>query len=166
MTETPRLNTARALLEQVPDPEIPALSVVEMGMIAGIWVEKGIAQVDLLPTYSGCPAVTAIADEIVRTLRRGGFRDVRVQVKSSPAWSTDFLCDAARRKLRESGIAPPTEPETGAEEGPFAERRLAPDCPYCDSAETVTVSEFGSTACKSLHHCEACRQPFEHFKRF
>lgn len=152
------------ILQQVKDPEVPVLSVVELGVVRGAEVEGDRVTVTITPTYSGCPALRVMEDEIRAALLAQGFREVNVVTVLSPAWTTDWIPAEAREKLRAYGIAPPG----AAESGPVL---LGPtvrsvNCPFCGSANTVRKSEFGPTACKSLHVCRSCRQPFEHFKAF
>ena len=159
--------TADALetLESVKDPEVPVLSVVELGVVREVVVDGDAVTVTLTPTYSGCPAMRMIEEEIRAALAGAGFREIVLHTVYAPAWTTEWMTEAAREKLRAYGIAPP---------GHLTERDLVPlgktvrtvDCPYCGSPNTTTESEFGSTACKSLHVCHSCRQPFEHFKTF
>lgn len=151
------------LLEQVKDPEVPVISIVELGIVRGVEVDGDAVRVDITPTYSGCPAMRTIEEEVVAALRQHGFRDVSVRTVFQPAWTTDWIGEEAREKLRAYGIAPPGSTVAGSpvQLGPTV-RRLA--CPFCGSTATEVRSEFGSTACKSLHYCTACRQPFEHFK--
>jgi ring-1,2-phenylacetyl-CoA epoxidase subunit PaaD len=165
--EHPRTAAAAlAVLESVKDPEVPVLSVVELGIVRNVEVDAaGAATVTVTPTYSGCPAMKVIEDEIVAALRGAGFGAVQVKTVYAPAWTTEWMSAPAREKLRAYGIAPPgaVRAEQPVPLGPTV-RAVA--CPYCGSADTGIVSEFGATACKSLHLCRACRQPFEHFKAF
>lgn len=152
-------------LEDVMDPEVPALSIMDLGIVRDVEVSSGRIEVMITPTYSGCPAMKAIQDDIISTLRAKGFSDVTVRIVYSPVWTTDWLKDEAKRKLKDYGIAPPSK--GGDEE--FIPLMINTDnvsCPYCDSSDTVLRSRFGSTACKSLYFCNSCRQPFEYFKRF
>jgi ring-1,2-phenylacetyl-CoA epoxidase subunit PaaD len=146
-------------LERVTDPEIPVLSIADLGILRDVSVQDDVVEVTITPTYSGCPAMTVIAHEIDAALTRIGIR-ARIHTRLSPAWTTDWLTDAARRKLAAFGIAPP-EP-TASRRALFGEPR--PSCPNCASRDTEQLSEFGSTACKSLHRCRTCREPFEAFK--
>lgn len=143
----------RALLASVVDPEIPVLTIEDMGILREVAVEGDAVTVTVTPTYSGCPALDLIRERIVETLRSEGF-SVEVRTAYSPAWSTELVSDAGRRKLREIGIAPP---------GPPPPRGLVL-CPHCESSETRIVSEFGSTACKALLVCDVCGEPFDLFK--
>ena len=143
------------VLETVMDPEVPALSVVDLGIVRDVAVEDdGTVTVSITPTYSGCPAMHVIEDDIVAALRAGGWPRVRVKTVLSPVWTTDWVGVPAREKLAAYGIAQP-------ELVPL-QRRVA--CPYCGSRETRMRSEFGPTACKAVMYCNACEQPFELFK--
>ena len=150
------------VLEEVHDPEIPTLSVVDLGIVRGIGTTPdGATVVRITPTYTGCPATRLIELEVRAALDRAGFGDVRVETVLSPPWTTDWITERGREKLRQAGIAPP---ERGGDRG----RMFAPEpeitCPRCSSRETERVSEFGSTACKALYRCRSCREPFEYFK--
>ena len=145
------------------DPEVPVISVVELGIVRDVSVSDEGVVVDITPTYSGCPAMKMIEDDIVAALRAHGVAAVRVRTVHSPAWTTDWMSDAAKEKLRAYGIAPPS-PTRGDELVPLRRRAERVRCPYCDSAHTEMRSEFGSTACKSIYYCTACLQPFELFK--
>jgi ring-1,2-phenylacetyl-CoA epoxidase subunit PaaD len=152
-----------AILDEVKDPEVPVLSVVELGIIRDVEVGPDRIAVTVTPTYSGCPAMRAIEQDIEAALRAHGATHVDVRTTYSPAWTTDWISADAREKLRAYGIAPPGAADHDA---PIAigRRRAAVRCPYCGSAATTLRSEFGSTACKAIHVCEQCRQPFEEFK--
>ncbi|GIV60887.1 MAG: phenylacetate-CoA oxygenase subunit PaaJ [Rhodothermaceae bacterium] len=157
-----------AHLSEVKDPEVPVLDVVEMGIVRDVRVEGNTLHVDITPTYSGCPAMKAIADEIVGPCTNGAFRKVEVHTVFREAWTTDWMTEAARRKLRAYGIAPPPERAGEANPGMIPLTTVAVPkpvpCPFCGSEDTRLTSAFGATPCKSLHFCNACRQPFEHFK--
>lgn len=154
-----------AVLDTVMDPEVPVVSVVELGVVRDAAVEGDEVVVTITPTYSGCPAMREIEDEIVRALRSHGHERVRVRTVFSPAWTTDWIGPEARRKLQEYGIAPPgAAPSLDDDLVPLRRRRETVACPYCGSADTTLRSEFGSTACKSIRFCNACQQPFEQFK--
>lgn len=152
-------------LRGVPDPEVPALSVVDLGIIRGIEDTGDGLRVDVTPTYSGCPALDVIEREIARALEAEGVGRVEVRRVFSPPWSTDLISETGRQRLKAYGIAPPgpvvAEPLVAL--GPTI-RQV--ECPYCGSADTERKSEFGPTPCKALYACRACRQPFEHFKAF
>ena len=156
-----------AVLDEVKDPEVPVLSVIELGLVRDVSVdEAGAVTVSVTPTYSGCPAMQVIEEDIVAALRARGVEDARVRTTFVPAWTTDWLSDEAKRKLTAYGIAPPGPAPAGDEDAlvPLRRRPEVVRCPYCSSAETELRSEFGSTACKSIRYCNACRQPFEQFK--
>ena len=143
------------ILSTVMDPEVPALSVVDLGIVRDVDVDAdGTVTVSITPTYSGCPAMRVIEEDIVAALRAGGWPNARVRTVYSPAWSTDWIGPDARRKLETYGIAAP-------ELVPLT-RRVA--CPFCGSRETTMRSEFGPTACKAVMYCRGCEQPFELFK--
>ncbi len=160
MVDQPSLRErALAALEAVTDPEIPVLTIADLGILRDVSVHGDVVDVTITPTYSGCPAMNMILLEIETALARANVR-ARVHTRLSPAWTTDWLSDAARHKLAAFGIAPPAH---------IASRRALfgqehPVCPRCGSADTELISEFGSTACKSLHRCRACREPFDAFK--
>ena len=157
---------AWAAIETVMDPEVPVLSVVELGIVRAVEIEaNGVVQVTVTPTYSGCPAMHVIETELKAALGAAGFSRVEIRTVYAPAWTTDWISTAAREKLRAYGIAPPgPAPDTVLVQLAPAPARV--NCPFCGSARTELSSEFGATACKSLHICRACHQPFEHFKAF
>ncbi|MBV9289635.1 MAG: phenylacetate-CoA oxygenase subunit PaaJ [Hyphomicrobiales bacterium] len=153
---------ARAACARVTDPEIPALTIDDLGILHDVDVDPhGRVTVTILPTYSGCPAMSAIALEIETELTRDGFDNARVRIGNAPVWSTDRMSETARAKLRAVGISPP-ERRTGRR-ALFASS-VGVSCPCCGSSETERLSEFGSTACKALWRCRACGEPFDHFK--
>ena len=150
VSESPRrLDAVRRIAESIPDPELPMLSIADLGILREVREEQEEIIISIIPTYSGCPAIEAIALDIHAAL--AGIGRVRVELARSPAWSSDFISDHGRRVLREHGIAPP-------------EPGRAVLCPRCDSADVEELSRFGSTACKSLWRCLACREPFDRFK--
>lgn len=160
------------LAGSVPDPELPVLTLRELGVVRAVHISgPGSVEVDLTPTYTGCPAVEAMSVDIDRVLRAHGVREVTVRTVLTPAWSTDDITPEGRRKLQEFGIAPP---RVRHDSGPVtltlgATRTLTGDtdpvrCPHCGSAETELLSRFSSTACKALRRCLSCREPFDHFK--
>ena len=146
----------RQILTGVPDPEIPCLSVVDLGIVRGLR-ENGSAVLLITPTYSGCPAMRAIEQSIRAALDGAGLGDLRIETVLAPPWTTDWISDEGREKLRAYGIAPPPK---GAAQASF----VAPECPQCGSHDTEEISRFASTPCKSLHRCRACHEPFDHFK--
>lgn len=151
------------ILRTVKDPEIPVLDVVELGVVRDVREESGKVVVEITPTYSGCPALAMMEDEIVAALRAKGYPDVEVKKVYSPAWTTDWMSDESKAKLKAYGIAPPHTRE--AEPLIMLERaRRTTTCPYCGSSNTEEKSEFGSTACKSINFCNGCHQPFDSFK--
>jgi ring-1,2-phenylacetyl-CoA epoxidase subunit PaaD len=155
-----------AALGAVADPEIPVLSVLDLGIVRDVRVSGGHVEVVITPTYSGCPATQAIEESIRRALADAGFADTRLSVSLSPAWTTDWMSAAGREKLRRFGIAPPG-PRASDSPAPVQFFRAAPAqvaCPHCGSADTERLAAFGSTACKALYRCRACREPFDHFK--
>lgn len=152
-------------LEEVTDPEIPVLNIVEMGIARKVEiVEDGKVLVKITPTYSGCPAMNAIEKLVHEKLAERGVQDFEVKLDFTETWTTDWMTEEAKTKLKDYGIAPP---EKTKEEGDFlkslSNTKVVP-CPFCDSFETELVSQFGSTACKSQYFCNDCNQPFEHFK--
>jgi len=154
---------ALAVLNGVMDPEVPVLSVVELGIVRGVEVDEERVTVTVTPTYSGCPAMRAIEQDIAQALMARGAAHVDVRVTYTPAWTTDWIPAEAREKLRAYGIAPPGLADHGALVT-IGRRRAAVRCPYCGSVATELRSEFGSTACKAIHVCQSCEQPFEEFK--
>lgn len=156
------------LLTGIQDPELPVVDIVELGIVRDVSIDGETVRVDVTPTYSGCPALRMIEDEIVATLRAHGFGDVKVRNIFSPAWTTDWLSAETKQKLKEYGIAPPATAATSdvAELITIRRSRETIACPYCGSRNTEQKSEFGSTACKAIHFCNSCDQPFDYFKPF
>jgi len=146
----------------VPDPEVPVLTIEDLGVLRAVELRGERVVVDITPTYSGCPAMDTIRDDVVLALTAAGFADVEVRLVLSPAWTTDWMSDAGKQKLRAYGIAPPS----GRAAVPAGPIRLALSvrCPRCGSLDTREVSRFGSTSCKALYECRACLEPFDHFK--
>jgi ring-1,2-phenylacetyl-CoA epoxidase subunit PaaD len=144
----------------VVDPEIPVLTIADLGVLRDVTVNDGCVEVAITPTYSGCPAMNMIGLEIELALQRAGFADAKVRTVLSPAWTTDWMSEDGRRKLREYGIAPPLV--AGSRRALFGIEPVA--CPQCGSKDTEVLSEFGSTACKALWRCKSCREPFDYFK--
>jgi len=147
-------------LEDVKDPEIPALSVVELGVIRNVHVAGHAVTVDFAPTFAGCPALDVMRAAIEVRLRALGASPVEVRLVLSPPWTTDFISAAGRAKLKAFGLAPPPRHE-GLIQVLFADDAL---CPYCDSADTTLKNSFGPTLCRAIYFCNTCRQPFEQFK--
>jgi ring-1,2-phenylacetyl-CoA epoxidase subunit PaaD len=144
----------------VVDPEIPVLTIADLGVLRDVTVNEGRVEVTITPTYSGCPAMNMITCEIELALEREGFRDAKVRTVLAPAWTTDWMSDEGRRKLLEYGIAPPSA--ASSRRGLFGVDQVA--CPQCGSIDTEVLSEFGSTSCKALWRCKKCREPFDYFK--
>jgi ring-1,2-phenylacetyl-CoA epoxidase subunit PaaD len=158
-----RVASAWRLLASVEDPEIPALSIVDLGLIRSVNVgPDGILDVGLSPTYVGCPATEVIRRAVQDVLRHGFVGDFKVTSVLSPAWSSDWITAEGRRKLLEYGIVPPDRRVSNMRDVLRGSRPAA--CPRCQSVDTETLSEFGSTPCKALHRCRACLEPFEYFK--
>ncbi len=155
-------NRALEVAAQVPDPEIPVLSIADLGVLRDARVtEDGAVEVDITPTYSGCPAMNMIALQVETALAAAGLPRPRVRLVLHPAWTTDWLTEAGRAKLRDYGIAPP--PRAASRRALFGEDDEVA-CPRCGSTATERLSEFGSTACKALWRCTSCREPFDVFK--
>jgi ring-1,2-phenylacetyl-CoA epoxidase subunit PaaD len=166
------LAAVRAVVAAVPDPEVPVLTIDDLGVLREVALDEGCVRVTITPTYSGCPAMDTIRADIVSALSGQGYDDVEVALVLSPAWTTDWMSDEGRRKLLDYGVAPPgrgphhgEDRSTGApaSAGPVS-LTLSVRCPQCGSPDTRELSRFGSTACKSLWVCNACREPFDHFK--
>lgn len=150
-------------LEEVLDPEIPVLNVVELGVVRQVEIKAGEhILVTITPTYSGCPAMHTIEDEIEKTIRKNFTGNYSIKTVLSPAWSSDWLTDVARMKLLEFGIAPPQQ--GSADKNLLMGKIRSVQCPRCKSTDTVLISQFGSTACKALYKCNKCLEPFDYFK--
>ena len=145
---------------EVVDPEIPVLTIADLGVLRDVTVRDGDVVIEITPTYSGCPAMNMIALEIELALARAGIAESKIRTVLSPAWTTDWMSEDGRRKLREYGIAPPQA--SGSRRALFGEQQVS--CPQCGSANTEVLSEFGSTSCKALWRCKSCREPFDYFK--
>lgn len=149
------------LLEEVKDPEVPVLSVVDLGIVREVRQENGRVEVIITPTYTGCPAMNVIEMDIRVMLHSQGIQNLHVTTVLSPAWTTDWLSEAGKQKLKAYGIAPPIG--TVDKAALIGEERNI-ECPQCQSTNTQMVSQFGSTACKALHKCKDCLEPFDYFK--
>ena len=160
----PARDAVLAVLDTVMDPEVPVLSVRELGIVRDVEVDgEGAVTVVVTPTYSGCPAIDVIERDIVGALHAAGIADARIRTVYSPPWTSDWIPEPARAKLKAYGITPP--PPAGATDlVQLLRAPRTPQCPYCDSLDTEVRSEFGSTACKSICWCRGCGQPFEEFK--
>lgn len=151
---------ALAAAARVPDPEIPVLTIGDLGVLRDVRVAGDIVEIDITPTYSGCPAMRVIEQDLAAALRAAGIEKFRIATVLSPAWTTDWLSAEGRRKLAEYGIAPPAG--SAARHALFGSDAVR--CPRCGSAQTERLAEFGSTACKALYRCRACAEPFDYFK--
>lgn len=152
-----------SLLNTIPDPEIPVLSVVELGVVRNIEVkDEKIVSVTITPTYSGCPAMKRMEDDIRKKLSESGFEQVEIQTVYYPAWTTAWIGEEARKKLEQYGIAPPLDPIP--DKSVLTGKKKNIRCPRCKSEDTEMVSQFGSTACKALYRCKSCGEPFDYFK--
>lgn len=148
-------------LEEVSDPEIPVLTIVDLGIVRDVKILQGKSVITITPTYSGCPAMKMIEEQIIEKLNEKGIQDLQVNLVLSPAWTTDWLTESGKNKLREYGIAPP---ENEVDKSVlFAEPTIVP-CPKCGSKNTRMISQFGSTACKAHYQCNNCLEPFDYFK--
>ncbi len=153
---------AWAAAAEVVDPEIPVLTIADLGVLRDVAVRAtGDVEVTITPTYSGCPAMNMIAIEVELALARAGFPNACIRTVLSPAWTTDWMSESGRRKLKDYGIAPPPPPGSGRG-ALFGQETVA--CPLCGSVDTERLAEFGSTSCKALWRCRACREPFDYFK--
>jgi ring-1,2-phenylacetyl-CoA epoxidase subunit PaaD len=151
----------------VVDPEIPVLTIEDLGVLREVHEDGDRVRVDLTPTYSGCPAIDAMRDDVRSALLDAGYREVEVRMVLSPAWTTDWMSEDGKRKLREYGIAAPNGSAAVRDGGVHGGRvtlSMAVKCPRCDSLDTREVARFGSTSCKALYECRACLEPFDHFK--
>jgi ring-1,2-phenylacetyl-CoA epoxidase subunit PaaD len=150
-------------LKEVSDPEVPVLSILDLGIVRDVQIsEDGVVTVIITPTYSGCPAMDVIVINIRMALAGRGFTNVRIEMQLSPAWTTDWMSEDGKRKLKEYGIAPPVR-MSGDGLGLFEEEDTV-SCPRCDSVDTRLVSNYGATSCKAMYQCNNCHEPFEHFK--
>lgn len=150
------------LLREVKDPEVPVLSITDLGIVRDVQVSGGDIKIIITPTYSGCPAMDTIQMDIRLKLIEKGFRQVSIEQRLSPAWTTDWMSEEGKRKLKEFGIAPPNPKQQFCREEMF--RQEAVQCPRCDSFHTELISQFGSTACKAMYRCLDCKEGFDYFK--
>ena len=159
------INQVWQVLEGVMDPEVPVVSVVDLGIVRDVETDGGRLSVIITPTYSGCPATHQIEADIASALEGAGFGDAKLVTRLSPAWTSDWMSEKGRDALRAFGIAPPEKGQGGGvcKRALFGNEKTV-RCPHCDSLDTVQVSEFGSTACKALWKCNACKEPFDYFK--
>jgi len=151
------------MLKDVPDPEVPVLTVQDLGIIRDIHLRDEVVEVVITPTYSGCPAMDMIAANIRLVLLENGFKNIQITTVLSPAWTTDWMSEEGKEKLKAYGIAPPNPRQQVCNNELFAPHEVV-QCPRCNSYHTHRVSEFGSTACKALYQCDECSEPFDYFK--
>ncbi len=150
-------------LAKIPDPEVPVISITELGVVRSVVFENEKLTITITPTYTGCPAMSVFTAEILASMHAAGFKNLEIKTVLSPAWTTDWLTETAKIKLKNYGIAPPVM--LAADADPFSEPPPVP-CPRCDSKNTRQTSQFGSTSCKALYVCSDCLEPFEYFKHF
>ena len=156
------LRLAWEALADVPDPEIPVLSVLDLGIVRDVKFEDDRLEIAITPTYSGCPAMDTIEQDVITHLAKVGLPPARVSRTLSPAWTTDWISEEGREKLRAYGIAPPEK--TSHSKATLRGHVSIPQCPLCKSGDTEIISEFGSTPCKSHYRCRSCKEPFDYFK--
>lgn len=157
-------SAAWSVLAKVEDPEIPVISVVDLGIVRDVQVSEAGCQVTITPTYSGCPAMQVISESVETALKDAGFASVRVVSQLSPAWTTDWMSEAGKAALKGYGIAPPAQNVIDISGLQRGAPELVVDCPNCGASHTRLVSQFGSTPCKALYQCLDCREPFDYFK--
>lgn len=161
--EYPKDEAILSQIRHLPDPEIPVITIEELGILQGARRTGKLAEVWITPTYNGCPAMDMIASDIKKVLREEGIEDVQVHLVLSPAWTTDWIGEEAKKKLEEYGIAPPAH--SSQEKAILSGKTIRViRCPKCKSTHTSLISLFGSTACKALYRCDSCLEPFDHFK--
>ncbi len=151
------------ILGEVTDPEVPVLTILDLGIVRKVKIDNEGIEIIITPTYSGCPAMDAITIDIRLKLAEAGFKKVKITSILSPAWTTDWMSESGKQKLKAYGIAPPAIKQQVCNQELFAANE-AIQCPHCDSYNTRRISEFGSTACKALYQCDDCKEPFDHFK--
>jgi ring-1,2-phenylacetyl-CoA epoxidase subunit PaaD len=166
---TKQATSAQSLVEQIADPEIPAVTLHDLGIVRTVTQDGNSVVVELTPTYSGCPATEAIQQEVHDTLAKHGFGPIQVNVVLEPAWTTDRITAAGKQKLKQYGIAPPhctpiAQNQTHTAPLIFFAPRAGVTCPRCDSVATEQIARFGSTPCKAQYRCLSCREPFDYFK--
>ncbi|MDA9564229.1 phenylacetate-CoA oxygenase subunit PaaJ [Flavobacteriales bacterium] len=152
----------REILEQVKDPEVPVLSVLDLGVIRDFSYHDGVVDVVITPTYSGCPAMKVIEDDINQVFKENGISKLNIKTVLSPAWTTDWITEKGKKQLKEYGIAPPEK--SSVDKTSIMGDAKYISCPQCNSANTEMISQFGSTACKALYKCNECLEPFDYFK--
>ena len=158
------VSDAQAVAASVPDPELPMVTIGDLGILRDVEVHGDGVVVTITPTYSGCPAMREIAADVRHRLQRAGFERVEVRTQLTPAWTTDWITDTGRRALARHGVAPPRPAPRGPTPLTLSPAREAVGCPRCGSADTTRTAAFSGTACKALYRCESCREPFEYVK--
>lgn len=148
-------------LNEIPDPEIPVISIVELGVIRNVAQNGEVLEITLTPTYSGCPAMKPMEEDVIKKMKEKGFQQVKILTVYDPAWTTDWINEAARKKLQDYGIAPP---EGTKDKSALLGEPKSVTCPRCKSKNSEMVSQFGSTACKALYKCKDCLEVFDYFK--
>lgn len=151
------------LIKEIPDPEIPVITITDLGVIRDVALEGEKVIVTITPTYTGCPAMNQFEDDIKSTLKKNNYSDVEIKITYDPPWSTDWLSEEAKLKLQKYGIAPPQE-KTSDKKYLIGQSKKNVICVQCKSTNTKMISQFGSTACKALYQCEDCKEPFDYFK--
>ena len=162
-TRTPQQD-AWDIAATVCDPEIPVLTIADLGILRDVHVAGNKVTVTITPTYSGCPAMDAIRDDVYTAFKKEGYDDVHVDLVLAPAWTTDWMTEAGKQKLQQYGIAPPTGNSKAGGHSGHIRLSLAVKCPQCNSLNTKELTRFGSTSCKALYVCQDCREPFDYFK--
>ena len=157
------VDKVKNILTEVMDPEVPVLSVIDLGIVRDVKFNDDELEIIITPTYSGCPAMDVIAQNIRMTLFSFGYKNIKITQTLSPAWTTDWMSEEGKQKLKEYGIAPPNPKQQVCDQQLFASAE-AVQCPHCNSHHTHRISEFGSTACKALYQCDDCKEPFDYFK--
>ena len=158
-----KIEQVKEIIGQIPDPEVPVITIQDLGIIRDVQLVDDAVTVTITPTYSGCPAMDMIGMNIRLALLEHGYRNINITTVLSPAWTTDWMSENGKRKLKEYGIAPPNSKQSVCTPDSFQEEE-AIQCPQCNSFNTKMVSRFGSTACKSLYQCNDCKEPFDYFK--
>lgn len=151
------------LIRDIPDPEIPVLTIVDLGVIRKVTQKADEFVITITPTYTGCPAMNQFEDDILKTLADHDVNNARIETQYEPAWTTDWMSDHAKQKLQDYGIAPPQE-KTSDKNYIIGKEKKRVICPQCKSDDTKMISQFGSTACKALYQCNNCKEPFDYFK--
>ena len=162
-TRTPR-QKAWDIAATVVDPEIPVLSIADLGILRNVDVKDNHVTVTITPTYSGCPAMDAIRDDLQAAFQQAGYQETKVDLVLAPAWTTDWMTEAGKQKLQEYGIAPPSGHSTAGGHTGAIRLKMAVKCPQCNSLNTKELTRFGSTSCKALYVCQDCKEPFDYFK--